>query len=121
MEDGSGPADGPDTLGECVRAYYRALDSADYDQLASLLACDFVHERPEMTVYGRERFVEFMRNERPATETTHPIDAQYRQIGGKEHAVRGRLLSSDGTEITGFVDVFSFEDGKIVRIRTYVD
>ena len=39
-----------------VREYYDALDSHDYDRLESLLAPDFVHDRPEMTLDGRERF-----------------------------------------------------------------
>ncbi len=115
-----------------ARAYYRALDGDDYDLLAALLAPGFVHERPDMTLEGRERFVRFMREERPSTDTSHPVDSVYRRDGdrrggsaggdpGTEVAVRGRLLSADGRELTGFVDVFTFADGRMVRLRTYVD
>jgi len=103
-----------------ARAYYRALDDDEYDLLAALLAPGFVHERPDMTLEGRERFVRFMREERPATDTTHPVDGVYRRDGSDggegdgpdgatdtEVAVRGRLLAADGRELTGFVDVFT--------------
>ena len=124
--------DRPDGPVGRARAYYRALDGGDYDLLAALLAPGFVHERPDMTLEGRDRFVRFMREERPSTDTTHPVDGVYRRDSGgvtgsgeadagPEVAVRGRLLTADGTELTGFVDVFSFEDERMVRLRTYTD
>ncbi|WP_415378969.1 nuclear transport factor 2 family protein [Halosimplex sp. TS25] len=105
---------------ERAHAYYRALDEHDYETLADLLAPGFVHDRPDMTLEGRERFVQFMREERPQKETSHPIDAVFESEDGSV-AVRGRLLAADGTEITGFVDVFSLTDGTIRRIETYTD
>ena len=102
-----------------VRAYYRALDEHDYDRLEDILAPSFVHERPDRTLDGRERFVRFMREERPMTETSHPIDALYRETTGKEIVARGRLLDADGKEITAFVDVFFVSEGTIDRLRTF--
>jgi ketosteroid isomerase-like protein len=137
--------DGPDPSGDSgpdppegrvprVRAYYRALDAGDYELLAALLAPGFVHERPDMTLEGRERFVRFMREQRPTTDTTHPLDGVYRRVGSEEAehgredddpkaelAARGRLLGPDGEEFTGFVDVFTFEGERMVRLRTSVD
>jgi len=104
-----------------VREYYDALDRQRYDRLASLLVPGFVHVRPEMTLDGRERFVRFMREERPASETTHPIERIYRTPDATELAVRGRLLTESGEPITGFVDVFRFDADRISRIRTYTD
>ncbi len=109
------------TPAAAARAYYRALDDDDYDLLESVLDTDFVHERPDMTLEGRERFVQFMREERPQTDTSHPIDAVYEQADGAEIVVRGRLLAADGSEITGFVDVFSFDGERIATIRTFTD
>lgn len=100
-----------------ARAYYDALDSGEYDRLADLLAPDFSQSRPDRTFDGRDRFVRFMREERPQTDTSHPIDAVYERGDGV--ALEGRLLASDGSQITAFVDVFSFEDGRIAAIRTY--
>jgi ketosteroid isomerase-like protein len=108
----------PTTL---ARDYYRALDSDDYDLLADILASAFVHERPDMTLSGRERFVRFMRDERPQRDTTHPIDAVYEETDGSDVVVRGRLLAADGSLITRFVDVFTVESEKIVKIRTFTD
>jgi ketosteroid isomerase-like protein len=100
-----------------ARAYYRALDEGDYDLLAAVLGSDFVHERPDRRFEGRERFVQFMREERPQTDTSHPIETVY--TGSETVAVEGRLLADDGAEITRFVDVFAFEDGEIRRLRTH--
>ncbi|QLH75881.1 nuclear transport factor 2 family protein [Halosimplex rubrum] len=117
---------------ERARAYYRVLDEADYDRLADLLAEGFVHDRPDRTIDGRDRFVEFMREERPQTDTTHRVEAVFggRTDGdGREGddeadggvAVQGRLLAADDSVITGFVDVFSVCEAGIERIETYTD
>ncbi|MFW5974491.1 MAG: nuclear transport factor 2 family protein [Natrialbaceae archaeon] len=103
-----------------VRAYYAALDGHEYDRLASLLAPDFRQDRPDMTLDGRAEFVEFMREKRPQTSTSHPIEAVYR-AGERSLAVKGRLVGQDGREITGFVDVFTVVDGRIAAVETYTD
>ncbi|WP_436925984.1 nuclear transport factor 2 family protein [Halosimplex amylolyticum] len=104
---------------ERARAYYRALDEGDYDALADLLADGFVHDRPDLTLDGCERFVAFMRDERPRTDTTHRVDGVFTDPEGV--AVQGRLCTADGGEIVGFVDVFSIPGGEIQRIETYTD
>ncbi|WP_424001886.1 nuclear transport factor 2 family protein [Haloarcula salina] len=107
---------------ERARTYYETIDGGDYDRLASLLAESFVHDRPDRTIEGRERFVRFMREERPQPDTSHPLDGLYCPAGdgtADEVVARGRLLDSDGERIVGFVDVFSFADGGIERIETY--
>ena len=101
-----------------ARAYYRAIDGDDYDLLAALLAPAFVHDRPDRAIEGRDRFVQFMRAERPQTDTTHPLDGAYRRDDGGV-AMRGRLLAADGALITRFVDVFTFDGDRIRRIETY--
>jgi ketosteroid isomerase-like protein len=110
-------SDPPSGRVEQARAYYRAIDGDDYDLLSALLTPSFVHARPDRTIEGRDRFVRFMREKRPQTDTTHPIDGVYRDAD--EVAVRGRLLDADGGRIAGFVDVFSFEGGRIDHIDTY--
>ncbi|MDG5777816.1 nuclear transport factor 2 family protein [Haloarculaceae archaeon H-GB2-1] len=102
-----------------ARAYYRALDDAAYGDLADLLAPTFVHDRPDRTLEGRERFVRFMREERPQSDTSHPIDEVYRADSGV--AVRGRLLDAEGSRITSFVDVFVVGPSGIERITTYTN
>lgn len=109
----------PDDAHERVRGYYRALDEGDYESLRSLLHPSFVHERPDMTLDGRERFVTFMRDERPRTDTRHPLVGVYERADGTRFAARGRLLAADGSELAAFVDVFSFEDGRFRRLRTF--
>ena len=102
-----------------ARSYYEAIDGDDYDLLAEILAGSFVHERPDRTIEGRERFVRFMREERPQTDTTHPLDAVYTDDETGEVAVRGRLLDSGGAEMVAFVDVFGFAGEEIGHLRTF--
>jgi len=102
---------------EIARTYYRALDDHDYETLRSILSPEFRQHRPDITLDGRDRFVTFMREERPQTDTSHPIDTVY-ENGGRL-AVEGRVLSSDRTQIAAFVDVLTFEHDQIERIRTY--
>jgi ketosteroid isomerase-like protein len=108
----------PDSA-ERVRAYYRALDGGAYDRLTDLLAPDFVQERPDRTLAGRDRFVSFMREERPQSDTRHAVDAVFEQHDGDGIAVRGRLLTAEGAELAAFVDVFDVGDGQIRRLDTY--
>ncbi|WP_424015292.1 nuclear transport factor 2 family protein [Halorubrum xinjiangense] len=102
-----------------ARAYYDALDAGEYDRLASLLDPDFVQRRPDRTFEGRDRFVAFMRDERPNTDTTHAVERVY--PAGPGVAVRGRLLDADGEELFAFVDVFSVDvdGGKLTALETY--
>jgi len=111
-----------------AREYYRALDEHDYEALAALLAPDFVHDRPDTTLEGRDRFVRFMREERPQKDTRHPIDDIFESTAargrdgddaGGDVAVRGRLLAADGEPITTFVDVFTFDGEDVARIDTF--
>ncbi|MFB6152582.1 MAG: nuclear transport factor 2 family protein [Haloarculaceae archaeon] len=109
-----------DAARERTRAYYRALDEHDYESLWSLLTPGFVHDRPDRTLDGRDRFVRFMRQERPQRDTSHPVDQVYVADGGAgDVAVRGRLLDDDGGQIAAFVDVFTLDDGRIDRVDTY--
>ena len=115
-----------------TRGYYEAIDAGDYGRLAELLDPAFVHERPDRTLEGRDRFVEFMRDERPLTDTEHVVDEIYESDPGETDldlnateaesgvAVRGRLLDADGDELFAFVDVFAVEDGRLAGLRTYV-
>ncbi|MUV85725.1 ketosteroid isomerase [Natronomonas sp. CBA1123] len=104
-----------------AREYYRSIDADDYETLTSLLAADFVHERPDRTLSGRERFVEFMREERPETDTEHAIDAVYSTDAGGRVAIEGRLLRADGEVWFGFVDTFDIDGEVIADLRTYTD
>lgn len=103
---------------ETVRAYYDAIDAEEYDRLAALLRPEFTHHRPDRTLAGRERFIRFMREERPTTDTSHAVDAVYPE--GPGVAVRGRLLDADGDELFAFVDAFALEDGALEGLETYV-
>ncbi|EMA67819.1 hypothetical protein C461_08829 [Halorubrum aidingense JCM 13560] len=100
-----------------ARAYYDALDAGEYDRLADLLDPAFVQHRPDRTFEGRDRFVTFMRDERPLTDTTHAVDAVFPE--GPGVAVCGRLLDAAGDELFAFVDVFTVADGRVTGLETY--
>ena len=115
-----------------ARSYYETIDNDRYDALAERLDPSFVHMRPDQTLRGRDRFVAFMRDERPMTDTEHVVDAVYatdpgsdvsggdRERGETGVAARGRLLDADGDELFTFLDVFTVADGRLTRLETYV-
>ncbi len=109
--------DGHDLAAE----YYRTIDEDEYETLASILADGFVHYRPDMTLDGRDRFVSFMRDERPVSDTEHTIEAVYATDDDERIAAEGELVRADGDVWFRFVDTFAFDDGKIATIRTYTD
>ncbi|MFC7116208.1 nuclear transport factor 2 family protein [Natronoarchaeum sp. GCM10025703] len=76
-----------------VRAFYTALDEHNYDDLASLIASDFIHYRPDRTFEGRTAFVSFMRDGRPMTDTAHELERVFLHADGA--AVQGQLLDSE--------------------------
>jgi ketosteroid isomerase-like protein len=107
---------------DAVRSYYDAIDAGDYDRLRGLLASEFVQYRPDRTFDGPDRFVRFMREERPRTDTDHVVEA----VGVEDGApgvstvfVEGRLRAADGTDLFGFVDVHRVGDAGIESLRTY--
>ncbi len=106
----------PVTPEQLAREYYRAIDEDDYDDLAAVLAADFVQERGDMTLDGREAFVSFMRDERPEKDTEHVVETVY--SGPTGVAVRGRLLRASGEEWFEFVDVFDVGE-TLERLVTY--
>ncbi|RJX48611.1 nuclear transport factor 2 family protein [Halonotius pteroides] len=102
-----------------IRAYYRRLDNGEYAELESLLHPEFVQQRPDRTFEDRAAFIQFMRSERPLTETTHELTAVCASEGGR--AASGRLLDADGNELFAFIDVFEFgPDGQLTQLTTYV-
>lgn len=101
-----------------VRDYYRAIDNGRYVELRDLLGREFVHDRPDRTLYGRERFVSFMREERPDPNTTHALDAI---TAGERVVAEGRLLDEAGESIFRFADSFRFDDGRLIRLVTYTN
>jgi ketosteroid isomerase-like protein len=114
-----------------ARSYYETIDTDRYDALADRLDPAFVHARPDQTLRGRDRFVTFMREDRPMTDTEHVVDAVYATDPGDTSAggpageetgvaVRGRLLDATGDELFTFLDVFTVADGRLTRLETYV-
>ncbi|MFB6270982.1 MAG: nuclear transport factor 2 family protein [Halobacterium sp.] len=101
-----------------AQTYYDAIDDGDYGALREVLAPEFEHVRPDVTLSGREEFVSFMREGRPRTDTRHVVDAVYDGRDGV--AARGRVLGPDG-ELFAFVDAFEVADGRIVSLTTYAN
>ncbi|WP_299330640.1 nuclear transport factor 2 family protein [Haloplanus sp.] len=116
MDDDAG---GDATAAGTVRAFYAAIDAGEYDRLRSLLDPEFVHRRPDRTLDGRDRFVRFMREERPRTDTEHVLDSVC--AGERETFARGRLRAVDGDELFGFVDVHRVEGDRVASLTTYTD
>lgn len=127
---------------ETVHRYYRALDAHEYAALEVLLHPDFRQRRPDRVLEGRDRFVAFMRDERPSTDTTHELLRTLTSTTpatverSSEHgdvpregsaavlAVVGRLLDTEGDAILEFVDVHELDASgrsgpRLRRLDTY--
>jgi ketosteroid isomerase-like protein len=106
---------------DAVVGYYHAIDEGAYDRLAALLTPGFVHRRPDRTLDGRERFVRFMREERPRTDTEHVLTEMCVSADEAEATVfaEGRLVTVDGDDMFGFVDVHRVGGGGIESLTTY--
>lgn len=102
---------------DAVVEYYDAIDAGAYDRLRDRLTPEFVHRRPDRTLDGRERFVRFMREERPRTDTEHVLESVC--VGERETFARGRLRTADGDDLFGFVDVHRIEGDRIASLATY--
>jgi ketosteroid isomerase-like protein len=123
--DTGGDADGSDVdsaaVERTVRSFYTAIDDGAYDRLERLLDPSFVHRRPDRTLDSRDRFVRFMRDERPRTDTEHVLTTLCVSADTPATAfARGRLRSVDGDDLFGFVDVHRV-DGVIESLTTYTD
>jgi len=103
-----------------ARRYYDCLDNGKYDRLTELLSPEFVQHRPDTEFTSREEFINFMRDQRPRTDTTHSIKQMYTTADGEELAVKGCLVA-DGETLTGFVDLFTLADRQVCCIETYID
>jgi len=102
-----------------ARAYYRRIDDGTYDALREVLADSFVHDRPDRTLEGPDQFVQFMREGRPLTNTTHVISIAC--ADDSTAVAEGVLEDGDGGQLFAFVDVFECADDTITEIRTYTD
>ena len=100
-----------------VDEYYRCLDAHEYNTLQSVLHPEFVQHRPDRSFESRQAFVEFMRTGRPNTDTTHHVDTVLASTASL--AAYGRLLDADGTELIEFMDVFRFDDDRILTVETF--
>jgi len=100
-----------------VADYYQCLDDDEYETLQSLLHPEFVQQRPDRRFESRAAFVEFMRTERPQTDTTHRVDTLLESTDSL--AVYGRLFDAEGSELFEFIDVFRFDDGRILTVDTF--
>ena len=102
---------------QLVDEYYRCLDAHEYETLQSVLDPEFVQYRPDRNFESREAFVEFMKTGRPDTDTTHQIEALLESTASL--AAYGRLFDADGEELFAFIDVFRFDDGRILAVDTF--
>jgi len=111
---------------DLVERYYEAIDANDGEALESALAPGFRHNRPDRTLDGRDRFLEFMLEERPHTETGHSVETVFVPDGEQPDdadkvAVHGRLFEKDGSELFAFVDLFTVGEDGIVDLRTFTN
>ena len=113
------------THARLVEQYYEAIDANDREALEAVLAPEFRHSRPDRTLEGRDRFIEFMLHERPQTETVHTVDTVFLpEDEGQDSetvAAHGRLFDDDGSEMFAFVDLFTVSEAGLTDLRTFTN
>lgn len=103
--------------GALVQAYYEAIDEDEYERLAELLDPEFTQVRGDRTFEHRDAFVRFMRDDRPAKDTTHELE--HVTADGDRVVAEGTLYRGDGSVFFYFADAFTVEDGQLQRLETY--
>lgn len=103
--------------GALARTYYDSIDAGDYERLREILAPDFVQDRGDRTFEGRATFVQFMREDRPDTDTIHEVE--HVTADGDRVVVEGTLRRASGEVWFRFADAFAVEDGVLASLRTY--
>jgi ketosteroid isomerase-like protein len=115
---------------EVVKVLMNAVNRRDIDTFAGLTTADFewfpvFAARVEGDVYrGREGIETFLGEVDQTWEEFRPVPEQYRDLGDRVLALgrlktRGRASGVPSESPWG--GVYDFRDGKISRIRTYLD
>ena len=95
---------------QLVDTYFRALDEEDYTSIESAFTEDVTYRLPEETITNLDDAMEYFRNRRRPTNTTHEIT---RRIHDDEtSAVEGYVTGEmpDRGEFEGrFADIFEFD------------
>jgi ketosteroid isomerase-like protein len=105
---------------QLVEQYYDAIDDGDGEALTAVLTPEFCHDRPDRTLGGRDRFVAFMLEERPRTDTVHAVETVFSPADDTDAvAVHGRLFADDGSELFAFVDLFTIDGDRISHLQTF--
>jgi ketosteroid isomerase-like protein len=100
---------------------FNAIDSSDWKSLEAIFHQEILYERPGYESFGgSDRVMYFYRNERILCSGKHHLERVV--LDGNYGACWGRFIGfkKDGSEVDErFVDVYSFEDGKIRTRRSY--
>jgi ketosteroid isomerase-like protein len=104
-----------------VRGMFASIDAADWDALAERFDPEVVYERPGYPEFvGRERVLDFYRNERIVVSGRHEIEGVV--VEGDTGASWGRMRGtlSDGSQAdVRFAEVYSFARARIRTRRSY--
>lgn len=107
---------------DLIDAYFDALDDAEYAPLESVFTSDVTYRMPSETVEGKADLMDYFRNHRLPSRTTHDISLRIHDTDASavEGDVTGELTT--GGDFGGpFVDVFVFDDDRrrIDRMSVY--
>lgn len=106
---------------DLIRLLFSAVDSCDWEKLASLFHPEVIYERPGYQQFkGLDRLLQFYRYERVLDKGRHLID--HVVTDGCNGACWGRFVGTkkDGSLVDElFVDVYTFEGERIKTRRSY--
>ncbi len=104
-----------------IREYFNAVDNADVDRLLATFHEDVIYERPGYPpIRGIDELRDFYENVRVLASGSH--DLEHIIVDGEKGVCWGEFSGKkhDGSEVdVRFADVYTFEDKKIKRRRTF--
>ncbi|HTW76494.1 MAG TPA: nuclear transport factor 2 family protein [Thermoplasmata archaeon] len=111
-------------LKERVKSYLELVDSGRYDELFAHLSAGVVYQtiRGRPPIVGASDLIRFYKETRPPGSGVHEVAYFIAEDGKVACLLRMKGVLGDGSTLAfEAVDLFTFEGGKIVSIRTFSD
>lgn len=109
-------------LKDTVKEYLKIIDSGRFDDLLPILSDQIVYQTIGPSIQGPFKLVQYYKDTRLAGHGSHEVTGLIAEGSQVVALLRMKAEMRDGTAMEfNAVDVFSFESGKVVGVRTYSD
>lgn len=111
-----------DQLKETAREYLQIIDSGRFDELEAILSEKIVYRTIGPSIVGPSKLIQYYKDTRVAGHGSHQVTGIIAEANQVVVLLRMKAEMRDGTKMEfDAVDLFTFEGGKVVGVRTYSD